>query len=176
MPELNTLIASPKLPKATARSSTTNGAILPGIDGRSTWARRLRDLMAIHVADLGGDENTSEGERAIIRRACTLIVELEQMEQQFARSEGADAGLLDLYQRTASSMRRLLEAVGLQRRAKDVTPSLGEYLARYDFTPEADADAALAPRIDETEAGAVKVPGDGKNASAVAGMHEEPPS
>jgi hypothetical protein len=36
--------------------------------------------------------------------------------------DAASAEDLDLYQRTAKSLRRLLEAVGLQRRPRDVTP------------------------------------------------------
>jgi len=112
-----------------ARSRVTNGAILPGVDGRSTWARRLRDLMALHVSDLGGDANVSESERAIIRRAAVIITELERMERDFALSEGAP-GIpeLEMYQRMANTMRRLLEAVGLQRRPRDVTPHLRQYL------------------------------------------------
>jgi hypothetical protein len=31
------------------------------------------------------------------------------------------------YQRTAGSLRRLLEAVGLERRARDITPSMREH-------------------------------------------------
>ena len=51
------------------------------------------------------------------------------MEGDFARSEGAP-GLAELetYQPMANTMRRLLEAVGLQRRPRDVTPILGQYL------------------------------------------------
>jgi hypothetical protein len=41
----------------------------------------------------------------------------------------ADATDLDTYARVASSMRRLLEAVGLRRRPREVEPSLSEYLA-----------------------------------------------
>jgi hypothetical protein len=40
-------------------------------------------------ADLGGDQNISEAERAIIRRAAVIITELERMEKDFARSDGA---------------------------------------------------------------------------------------
>jgi hypothetical protein len=107
----------------------TNGAILPGM-GRSAWVRRLKDLVRLHVADLGGDANVSEGERAIIRRAAVIITELERMERAFALSEGAP-GIpeLETYQRMANTMRRLLEAVGLQRRPRDVTPDLRTYLA-----------------------------------------------
>ena len=55
-------------PPAT-RSRVTNGRqLLPMVDGRSIWARRMRDLMELHLDDLGGAENTSEAERSIVRR------------------------------------------------------------------------------------------------------------
>jgi hypothetical protein len=38
---------------------------------------------------------------------------------------------LDLYQRTASTLRRLLEAVGIQRRQRDVTPTLADIQREY---------------------------------------------
>lgn len=113
--------------KQHARSRISNGATLPGVDGRSTWVRRLRDLIALHLADLGGDGQVSEAERSIVRRAATLTVELERMEATFALSGEAQPDQLDLYQRTANSLRRLLETNGLKRRSKDVT-SLGQIL------------------------------------------------
>jgi hypothetical protein len=116
------------------RSRVTNGAaILPGVDGRSTWVRRLRDLMGLHLADLGGSDQVSEAERSIVRRAATLTVELERLELRFATAGEASVEDLDLYQRTANSLRRLLEAVGLERRLRDVTsltPRLEDYLAK----------------------------------------------
>jgi hypothetical protein len=36
---------------------------------------------------------------------------------------------IDRFGRAASHLRRILEALGLERRARDVTPSLAEYLA-----------------------------------------------
>ena len=114
--------------KGHARSRVTNGSsILPGVDGRSTWVRRLRDLINLHTADLGGEDNVSAAEQAIIRRASVLIVELERLELKFATDGEASPFDLDLYQRMANSLRRLLEAVGLQRRARDVTPPLPHY-------------------------------------------------
>src|ERR1035437_6070752 len=122
------------------RSRISNGShILPGVDGRSTWARRLRDLIALHLSDLGGDDAVSEAERSIIRRVAALTVELERMEAVFAVAGEASPEQIDLYQRTANSLRRLLEAVGLHRRARDVTPTLSEYLASL---PKTDGDAA----------------------------------
>ena len=124
--------------KATARSRVTNGsAILPGVDGRSTWVRRLRDLQALHIADLGGEANISEAERSIVRRAATLTVELERMEAVFATAGEAKATDLDLYQRTAGNLRRLLESIGLEKRQRNITPTIAQYAASRAAAREA---------------------------------------
>jgi hypothetical protein len=70
----------------------------------------------------------STAEYNIIRRASVLIVELERLEAKFALGGEASPTDLDLYQRTAANMRRLLEAVGLQRRARTIEPSLADIL------------------------------------------------
>jgi hypothetical protein len=117
--------------KPMARSRITNGhGLLPNVDGRTFWIRRLRDLLALHTQDLGGDDNISEAERAILRRAATLIVELERMEMLFAQAGEATPNQLETYQRVSNTLRRLLESVGLQRRARDVTPDPLEYAKR----------------------------------------------
>jgi hypothetical protein len=123
---------SAALRKSYGRSRLTNGSkLLPGIDGRSPWVRRAKDVIAAHLSDLGGTDNTSAAERSIIRRAAVLTVELERLEAKFATAGEASADELDIYARVAGNLRRLLEAIGLQRRAKDVTGlSLGEVLRR----------------------------------------------
>jgi hypothetical protein len=82
---------------------------------------RCRDLIATHLADLGGEENCSAAEKAIVRRAAVIITELEILETQLALARRTNPDLLDLYVRVASGLRRLLETIGLQRRPKDVT-------------------------------------------------------
>jgi hypothetical protein len=120
-----------------ARSSVTNGkTLLPGVDGRSTWVRRLRDLINLHTADLGGEANVSAAEQAIIRRASVLIVELERLELKFATDGEAGPFDLDLYQRVANSLRRLLETLGIERRPRNITPSVVDYVRRYDEADE----------------------------------------
>jgi hypothetical protein len=100
-----------------------NGSILlEGADGRSPWVRRLKELLADHTSDLGGDGNVTAAERAVLRRACVMIVECERLERQFANAGEASAADLDTYGRIAGNMRRLLETIGLQRRSRDVTP------------------------------------------------------
>jgi hypothetical protein len=111
------------------RSRITNGsALLPGIDGRSAWVRRAKDLFALHMADLGGEDNVSEAERALVRRAVTLTVELERREVMFAQASAADDEALAIYQTTVNTLRRTLESLGLQRRPRDVGPTLGQIL------------------------------------------------
>jgi hypothetical protein len=100
------------------RSRLTTRALLPGVDGRSPWVRRCKDLIALHLSDLPA---ASIAEQSIIRRASVLTVELERLEAKFAEAGEASPFDLDLYQRTAGGLRRLLEAVGLERRLRDVT-------------------------------------------------------
>jgi hypothetical protein len=112
------------------KSRITNGsALLPGIDGRSAWVRRSKDLIAEFISDI---PNASAAERSLIRRCAVLTVQLETLEQKFAQARGdAAPAELDLYQKIANTLRRHLSTLGLQRRAKDVGPTLGD-LIRQD--------------------------------------------
>jgi hypothetical protein len=67
-----------------------------------------------------------------VRRCAVLITELERREQKFALSEGATDEQLDTYARVAGNLRRLLESVGLQRRPREVLPSVDQYLATHE--------------------------------------------
>jgi hypothetical protein len=122
----------PSLTKA--RSAITNGSmLLPDIDGRSAWARRLRDLVNDAVSDLGGRDMVSSAEMILIRRASMLTLQSELMEQHWADNGGeASPRQIDTYQRLTGSLRRVLESLGLQRRARDVTPNPLVYAKRYD--------------------------------------------
>ena len=122
-------------PKVKVRSRVTSGrSLFPKVEGalvdeRSQYARRFADLMQNHLNDLGGIDACSNAEVAIVRRAVTLIVALESMEGKFAVAGEGTPAQLELYARLGSSMRRMLESVGLKRKLKDVTPSLDQYLA-----------------------------------------------
>ena len=130
--------------KSRQRSRVTNGsALLPGVDGRSAWVRRCKDIIEAHLSDFGGEDNTSEAERSLIRRASVMTVELERMEARFAVAGEASPDDLNLYQRMAGNLRRLLEAIGLQRRAKDVGPSLVD-LIRQDLDEQTARERAAA--------------------------------
>jgi hypothetical protein len=123
------------------RSAVTNGQRLfvrrTGGDGRGPWARRMRDVIELHISDLGGIEAASEAEKSIIRRAATLTIELERLEAKFSTlPQGPRDNDLDMYQRCSNSLRRLLESIGIQRRPRDVTPSLEGFLAKLEKTDE----------------------------------------
>ena len=128
--------------KKFGRSRISNGTtLLPGIDQRSPWVRRCKDLITDHIVDLGGLDNVSVPERSIVRRCAVLTTELERMEALFAVAEAASPEQLDLYQSMSNTLRRLLEAVGLQRRSRDVTPELDAYLTSPEHQPEQPAEA-----------------------------------
>jgi hypothetical protein len=108
--------------KPQARSRITNGKLGANIDGRSTWARRARDLAELYANDLGGADSLSEMQLGLVKRAAVMTVELERAEDGFAKAGEADQASLSAYQTTVNSLRRLLETLGLQAKhtPKDV--------------------------------------------------------
>jgi len=128
--------------KRYTHSRLTNGhALLPGVDGRSTWARLMRDVIGAMTAHLGGEENVTEPARMLCRRIAAFEAELVHLEDGFARtrSEGRapDPPDLDLYSRMASAQRRHLEAIGLQRVPRDITPAPLDFAKAFDAQKEA---------------------------------------
>src|SRR6516164_5595880 len=122
-------VDDPSVTPRKGRSKVTNGKVLiAGVDQRSPWVRRCKDVIAAHLSDLGGVDNTSAAERSIIRRAAVLTTELEVLEVRFATAGEACSADLETYQRCANTLRRLLQSIGLHRRPRDVTPSLSEIL------------------------------------------------
>jgi hypothetical protein len=105
--------------------------------GPDVWG----DVLSLHIADCGGEDVVSYAERSIIRRIATITTELEWIEQDFKSSrKGPTAEQLDLYLRGSNNLRRLLETIGLERRCRDVTPTLSEYLAQRVDDDHADVE------------------------------------
>ena len=98
-------------------------------------------MIADQVSDLGGADMISSAEMILIRRAAMMCLQAELQEQSWAENGGeASPRQLDGYARNASSLRRILESLGLRRRPRDVTPSLGEYLAHQPDRDTEDAE------------------------------------
>jgi hypothetical protein len=117
--------SEPDRSRASPRTRVRAGQLLPGVDGRSAWTRKAASQIRAYLTDLGGIENCSTAERSIVRRVATLEVELERLEERFATAGEASVEDLETYQRCANSQRRLLEAIGIERRAREVGPSFG---------------------------------------------------
>lgn len=112
--------------KSKQRTRIGNGTdLLPDVDGRSPMVRRIRELLDQFIADMGGDP--SEAKRTIAKRAATLIVWCESAESKMANGEELDIGT---FTTAANTLRRLLVDVGLERHARDVTPSFADELRR----------------------------------------------
>ena len=88
-------------------------------------ARRWRDVVASLASDLGGADHMSEAQTALVRRSATLVVQCEMDEALMAGGQGFDEGKFLV---RVNTLRRLLTTLGVQRTARDVTPSLSEYI------------------------------------------------
>jgi hypothetical protein len=121
-------LAKNKVGNRRIRSAVTNGtrAYVVG-DANSPWARRQRDLAAMHAEDAGGVESLSAAQLSLCQRAATLETELELLEGQLSLGKQID---LDCYGRLAGHLRRILETIGVGRVARDVTEDLDTVLAR----------------------------------------------
>jgi hypothetical protein len=115
--------------KREGRSSVSNGTKLfsvDGLDGRSQTVRRFRDLVETMTFDLGGADLLSEFQRQLIRRAAALSVMAESVEADLVRDR--PFAIVD-YGTACDRLRRLCETLAIERKPRDVTPTLGQYLA-----------------------------------------------
>jgi hypothetical protein len=102
------------------------------LDGRTNAARYFDKLAADIEADLGGRDQLSTIERALVEAFCGAAVTMHALNTRLALGQPVD------FSQAASvvgAMVRVASRLGLQRRAKDVGPSLSSYL-------ESIADAA----------------------------------
>jgi hypothetical protein len=112
---LDTLAVAPRL--SSTRSRISNGKkLLPLTDGRSTTARRFKDLYEDICLDLGGVDMLSEGQKQLIRRASMLSAECERQEAMAARGEAEFD--IELYGMLTDRLGRVLDRIGLKRVAR----------------------------------------------------------
>jgi hypothetical protein len=108
----------PRPPRA--RSRVTNGhALLPGIDGRSATARRYHDICSQLVTDAGGAGQMSEARLQLVRRFAAASCLAEALEARLAAGEQID---ITQHSLLASTLCRLSQRIGIDRRARDITP------------------------------------------------------
>jgi hypothetical protein len=112
------------------KSRITNTGGLPDLDWRTKAARRIKDITALYTADLSA--SPSEAQKAIILRAASATVALEQIETRLAEG-AATIEEVDAFLRATGNLRRLLETLGLQRRVHRALPPGAADLTLSDF-------------------------------------------
>jgi hypothetical protein len=110
---------------------------LDDLDQRSVAFRYASGLKASFISDLGGFDNTTAAQRELAQRASILGAMCEDAETQWLKGEPLDR---NAYLATVNCQKRVLTEIGMERRQKDVTPALGQYLAlkansKYESEP-----------------------------------------
>ena len=99
--------------------------LLPGVDGRTVIYRRFRDIASQVALDQGGLDQLSEARLQLVRRFAATSVLAEQLEAALANGQEIN---VERHALLCSTLTRLAHRIGIDRRAKNVTPALRDYL------------------------------------------------
>jgi hypothetical protein len=120
------MAADPKPQRVRRSADKMRLMTMSHIDGRTRAMCKVRALGAAIENDLGGADRLTQGQRQLVQRAAVLGALIEDVEARWAAGDAIDiAGYLS----AINAQRRVLATLGLQRVARDVTPSLAAYLA-----------------------------------------------
>jgi hypothetical protein len=99
---------------ATSRSKVSNGTrLLQNVDGRSSSARRFRDLVRAYEIEAGG--SLSEVERGLIRQAAALTFKAEALQSDLVNGTPVDGDQLIRLSDTVKDLLNLITAKGQHR-------------------------------------------------------------
>jgi len=110
-----------KSPENRCALTNRSRTFLEDVDERTPFARRFSDVLKAHISDLGSWDAVSEAQASIARRAAMITVQLELLECKMARLVEPNVDLADLYSRLTNTLRRALESIGLERRARTIS-------------------------------------------------------
>jgi hypothetical protein len=99
---------------------------LHDLDRRTAAYRRTVDLIEAIEGDLGGADQLSTGQRQIVQRLGLLCTLSEHLEAKWLAGEGEFDPAL--YVTISNALKRLFAVIGLERKPRDVMPTLQEYL------------------------------------------------
>ncbi len=100
---------------------------LADLDRRTRAYQATERLLGELLADMGGAEFVSAGRRKTAQRAAVHGAMIDDMEARWMLGEPVD---VTEYLAASNAQRRLLTTLGLERRARDVTPSLRDQVMR----------------------------------------------
>lgn len=118
--------------KARSRISNHTDLLPEIVDGRSSAARRFRDLVSAYLSDQGGLGQCSEVKIGLLRRLAAVTVQAEILEARMVNGEEVDVGTLCTL---ASTTVRLSQRLGLERVPREVGLTLGELVHRDQQPP-----------------------------------------
>lgn len=107
------------------RLSTAKDLLLSGVDGNSVRYKRFVEIAKRLAVDQGGIADLSEARLQLLRRFAASCVIAEQLEVDLFSGKEVDIGL---YVGLTSILARLGARIGIDRRAKQVAPTLTDYL------------------------------------------------
>lgn len=114
-------VASSKGPKARLRT-------LDDLDRRTRAAQATFELRDQIAKDLGGIDRLSAMKREIVDSAALLGAMIKDAGATYLSGDPVDLGE---FMALTNAQRRLLADIGLERRARDVTPSLQDIIAGH---------------------------------------------
>lgn len=119
--------SAPPRKKRTSRTRLVGSAVdrLTAADQRTAVSRRYRGIVEAISSDQGGDAYLSEVRRQLVRRLAGAAVLAEQLETQLA--DGHAINIAD-YAALTSTMVRVASRIGLDRRLREVLPTVDQYL------------------------------------------------
>jgi hypothetical protein len=102
---------------------------LDQLDKRTQAAKLAHSLVSALCCDLGGDEVVTVAQRELVKRAALLGALLEDYEVRWLKRERLD---LDAYVRAVGAQRRVLQTIGLERRARHINQMNDEAYKLYE--------------------------------------------
>ena len=98
---------------------------LASLDGRTIVAQDMAGRFDEVCRDMGGADRLSYMQRSLIERALWIEFWLAQQERQLALGRDIDTGH---YVQAANGLQGIFNRLGMDRRGRDVTPSLQDYI------------------------------------------------
>jgi hypothetical protein len=111
------------------------------LDGRTSAAKAFDKLVADIETDLGGGDQLSAIELALIEAFAGAAVTLQHLNTRLALGQEID---LSQHALAVSSMVRVASRLGLRRRARDLTPTLSDLLREDQAQQQAAAKCGVA--------------------------------
>ena len=118
----------PQDTKAKPQGSTAGKArllTLDDLDRRTQAYQRTAEILEGVMSDMGGAEHCTTLQRSLAESVAVMGAMIRDLEVRFLKGEAVD---ITEYTSLINARRREATTIGLERKSRDVTPSLAEYV------------------------------------------------